>query len=216
MQSSGHQLYNSQLNHIASIAECHMACFPDSLAGKLGLKYVKKMLEWFLVDNSRFLFHIELDGQVIGYCGGFVSKGVGDGSSSGMLQHAFTEAILGVAKKPWLVLHKEVRPMYPFIFRNIKRRLFGKTNNPATTVIENKERQKLSGLVVIGVHPQHRGTGIYNELMEEFFVQSKRLNAIGSKLSVKKNNARGIAAYTKFGWQVDEEHATMLVLKKMF
>ena len=185
------------------------------LAGKLGLKYVKKMFEWFLVDDSRFLFHIELEGEVIGYCGGFVSKGVGDGSSSGMLQHAFTEALLGVAKKPWLVLHKEVRPMYPFIFRNIKRRLFG-TNKPIAAPSENKEREKLSGLVVIGVHPQHRGTGVYNELMEQFFVDSKRLHAIGSKLSVKKNNARGIGAYTKFGWQVDEEHANTLVLKKMF
>lgn len=216
MLSSGHQLYSSQPKHIASIAKCHVACFPESLAGKLGLQYVKKMLEWFLVDDSRFLFHIELDGNVIGYCGGFVSKGVGDGSSSGMLQHAFTEAIIGVVKKPWLVLHKEVRPMYPFIFRNIKRRLLGAGIKPVAPTDETQQRQKLSGLVVIGVHPDHRGTGIYNELMEQFIVESKRLHAVGSKLSVKKDNARGIGAYKKFGWQVDEEHARTLVLKKMF
>src|SRR4051812_5611385 len=100
MQSSNHKLSNTRHDHLTAVAKCHMLCFPESFSTQLGLNYVRKTFEWFLVDDNRFLFHIESAGQVIGYCGGFVSKGVGDGSSSGMVQHAFKEAVLGIAKKP--------------------------------------------------------------------------------------------------------------------
>jgi len=214
MQSNAHSLCKSLHSSISSIAKCHILCFPDSLSGKLGLAYVKKTFEWFLVDDKRFLFHIELKGEVIGYCGGFVSKGIGDGSSSGMLQHAFKEAVIGILKRPWLAFNSEVRAVYPFVFKNIKRKFSFKKNN--LFVQPEGGSNKLSGLVVIGVHPQHRGTGVYNELMQHFFEESKRLGAFGSKLSVKKDNARGIGAYKKLGWEIDEQHSKTFVLKKIF
>ncbi len=214
MQLGSHRLCNSLRNNLASIAKCHIACFPESLSGKLGAAYVQKTLEWFLVDEKRFLFHIELEGQVIGYCGGFVSRGIGDGSSSGMLQHAFKQAVIGIIKKPWLAFHPEVRAVYPFIFRNIKRKLLPKKANAPITVA--KDTGKFSGLVVIGVHPQYRGTGVFMELMQYFFEESKRLGVIGSKLSVKKDNARGINAYKKFGWEIEEDHGKTFVLRKVF
>lgn len=216
MPLGSHNLYSSQPKHLPSIAACHILCFPQSLANKLGKAYVAKTLHWFLVSEKRFLFHIALPtGEVIGYCGGFVPKGIGDGSSSGMLQHAFKEAVLGIIKKPWLAFHKEVRAMYPFLWKNIKGKLVSKKNKPVA-IQSTSDRSKYSGLVVIGVHPEYRGTGIFNELMEQFFEESKRLGVLGSKLSVKKENGRGISAYQKFGWEIEEEHEKTWVFQKLY
>jgi len=206
-------LCQTKQEDLTAVAKCHAACFPDSLAASLGLAYVKKTLEWFLVSDNHFLFHIQDGEKVVGYCGGFIPKGNGDGSSSGMLQHAFAEAVKGVLRKPWLAFHEEVRPMYPFIFKNIKRKLFPSTHKvtqqPANTI-------KYAGLVVIGVHPDYRGTGIFPTLMEEFFAQSKKYPVQGGRLSVRRNNERGINAYKKFGWEIEQENEKMYTLVKKF
>ncbi|WP_207493433.1 GNAT family N-acetyltransferase [Aridibaculum aurantiacum] len=196
------------------VAACHMACFPGSLSTKLGASYVRKSLEWFLVDENRFLFQIEQDGVVAGYCGGFIPRKIGDGSSSGMLQHAFSEAIKGIIKKPWLVLHNEVVQYYPFIWRNIKRKMTGKVQ-PAPTNGPQKEFKPFVGLVVIGVHPQHRGSGVAQHLMAEFERQVKAYKQTELYLSVKKDNGRAIKAYQNFGWKIDEDKKDTYLMKKV-
>lgn len=189
-----------------------MACFASSFSSKLGIAYVKKTLEWFFAGNNKFLFHIEKDGIVVGYCGGFLSKGVGDGSSSSMLQYAFKEAVWGVVKKPWLLLHKDIIKLYPLIIKNIINKIF-KSNKHAAL---QPHKESLVGLVVIGVHPNYRGTGIFDELMHYFFNRARELSNEGAKLSVKKNNIRAIKAYEKFGWVVKEELNDTLVLVHYF
>jgi ribosomal protein S18 acetylase RimI-like enzyme len=178
------------------------------------MAYIRQTFDWFLVADNRFLFHIEQDGKVVGYCGGFIPKGIGDGSSSGMLQHAFKQAVRGFLQKPWLLLNAEVRPMYPFLFKNIKRRLFsgGKANR-----VQPRQPSAVvhAGLVVIGVHPSYRGTGIYHQLMQHFFEEALRKGAVVSKLSVRKDNARGIAAYKKAGWTIAEDHLKTFVLQRV-
>jgi ribosomal protein S18 acetylase RimI-like enzyme len=193
-----------------------MSCFQNSLATKLGKKYVQKTFEWFLVEEKRFLFHVLKDDEVVGYCGGFIPKGMGDGSSSGMLQYAFKEAVRGIINRPWLIFNPEVWAMYPFIFKNIKRRLLGKGKNTSLDTTQTSDRNKYAGLVVIGVHPTYRGTGIYDSLMEYFLKKSEELGAIGCQLSVKKDNYRGLAAYKKFGWDILKENDSTYVLQRIF
>jgi hypothetical protein len=48
---------NTQIANLPDLATCHMACFKDSLAARLGKLYVQKTFEWFLVSPNRFLFH---------------------------------------------------------------------------------------------------------------------------------------------------------------
>jgi GNAT superfamily N-acetyltransferase len=190
-----------------------MSCFPLSLATKLGKKYVLKTLDWFLCNPQRFLFHIEEDNKVIGYCGGFVPSKPGDGSSSGMIQHAFNEAVQGLIFKPWLLFHNEVVPHYPFIWRNIKRKVTGKIT-PAKAPSENAPFKQYVGLVVIGVLPSKRGTGVAQQLMAEFERKSLQLNHKELVLSVKKDNSRAIKAYNNYGWNIKEEHQNTYVLQK--
>ena len=191
-----------------------MQCFPESLATKLGLAYVEKTFDWYLVHANRFLFHIEIDNVVVGYCGGFVPSKPGDGSSSGTLQHAFNEALKGLVKKPWLLFHAEVKPHYPFLWRNIKRRITGKIK-PAVALAKNaKPFEPYCGLVVIGVLPSHRGHGIAQQLMDEFEARAKALHQTRCKLSVKKNNLGALNAYKKQGWYIGEEQPVTYVMEK--
>lgn len=89
------------------------------------------MLEWYLTSDNKFLFHIEMDGRVVGYCGGFVRKGEPYGSSSGMTQYAFREGIRALLLRPWLVFHPKVRGNFRFLGRNLWYRLFPPRAQPA-------------------------------------------------------------------------------------
>jgi len=198
---------------LPDISKCHIACFPTSLAAKLGRSYVQKTLEWFLVHPDRFLFHVVADGRVAGYCGGFKPVKFGDGSSSGMLQHAFKEAIKGIIKNPLLLFHPEVAHHYPFLWMNVKRRITGKAK-PFKPVPLSKPFKPYVGLVVIGVHPDYRGSGLAQQLMAEFEKRAEKLNQNELVLSVKKDNARAIKAYTNYGWSTREEHEKTYVMHK--
>jgi ribosomal protein S18 acetylase RimI-like enzyme len=70
------------------------------------------------------------------------------------------------------------------------------------------------GLVVIGVHPAHRGSGIFQLLMQEFEKKALGYNIHKLVLSVKKNNARAIGAYTKQGWFISKENEHTLEMCK--
>lgn len=208
------RISNTPGHLLPEIALCHMACFPTSLATRLGKAYVEKTLEWFLVNPNRFLFHAEENDTVVGYCGGFIPSKPGDGSSSGMLQHAFNKAITGIIKKPLLLFHPEVRQHYPFIWRNIQRKLTGKVK-PAQAVSITKPFMPYVGLVVIAVHPSHRGKGIAQQLMNEFEKRTKQFNQNEQVLSVKKNNTTAINVYLKSGWKIKEEHPQTYVMNKL-
>ena len=204
----------SKPSHLNELAFCHLDCFPASLAAKLGFTYVRKTLDWFLSADNRFLFHMEIEGQIVGYCGGFVPAGKGDGSSSGMLQHAFKEAVWGILKKPWLIFNGEVQDFYPFIFRNIRTKVIGKKKIKHSHHHERKHSQQYAGLVVIGIEPAFRGTNVFKELMLYFEKEAVERNVHLCNLSVKKDNDRAIHAYKKFGWYIAEEHGKTFVMQK--
>ncbi|MBX2932316.1 MAG: GNAT family N-acetyltransferase [Chitinophagaceae bacterium] len=171
----------------------------------MGKKFVTKALSWFLNKESKFLYFIEKDEKVVGFCGGFVPQFYGDGSSSGMLQHAFKEACWGVVKKPWLLFNTELKKHYPLISRNILKKLKLRKTTAVSKQPDNFVFEKYVSLVVIGVHPSCRGTGIFEQLMKEFDNIAITKNVPIVRLSVKKDNARAIAAYKKMGWNIEEE-----------
>lgn len=208
------QLGNSTLKDLKNIAACQMVCFPNSFNTKLGKPFVAKALQWFLETDKRFLFHVINNGEVIGFCGGFAPQFYGDGSSSGMLQFAFKEAVLGILKKPWLIFNKELMVYYPFIIRNIKKKLGLKKTNAAKPQPLNFVFLPTVGLVVIGVHPSFRGKGVFEMLMNEFEQRALHLNIKTCILSVRANNGRAIGAYQKMGWMLKEEQGSSIVMKK--
>lgn len=207
------QIVNSSKQDLHAIAKCHEQCFKDSLSCKLGINYIKKTFEWFLIKPNRFLFHIEKEGEIIGYCGGFIPQYVGDGSTSGMMQYAMQQAITGALLHPWLLFNKEVIALYPLILKNIKRKLLGKQQGAALVTPVDRFDKRL-GLVVIGVHPSHRGAGVFPLLMSEFEAKAHTFNINRLILSVKKDNARALKAYYRQGWFIIKEHEQTLEMCK--
>lgn len=191
---------NSQDSDLKAIAHCHMMAFPNSLSSRLGLRYCIKMLEWYLVANNRFLFHLESENKVIGYCGGFIRKGEPHGSSTGMTQHAFKEGIQSLIVRPWLLFHPEVKKNYRFLFRNLWLRVRGVSKRKSAQQFAKYPTEIPAGLVVIGVDPVYQGKHYGSILLQEFERISKSKGVKKITLSVKSNNIKAIKSYTRNGW----------------
>lgn len=203
----------TSLQQLPEVAICHMDSFPDSFGTKLGTVYTQKSLEWFLAGKNRFLFHVTDGDRVIGYCGGFQSTGMGDGSTSGMMQYAMKEAAMGMFKKPWLFFHKDVIRFYPLIIKNIWRKITGSQQKPVIGSADNK-RVNSTGLVVIGVHPADRGKGCFELLMCHFEKECRQRNTAMMTLSVKSSNLRALGAYKKAGWLIATEKEASIEMYK--
>ena len=52
---------NSEISDLDGISKCHMLAFGSSLSTKLGDKFVKKMLEWYVVSDRGIMSHISID-----------------------------------------------------------------------------------------------------------------------------------------------------------
>lgn len=195
-------LYQSTAQHLSNIAECHIRAFPDALASALGKAYVCKMLSWYLSTDKTFLFHIEEEGQCVGYCGGMINDGtLPTGSASGMAQHSFKAAIAAFVLRPWLVFHPEVRAKWPLLWKNTLMKL---GLRPKVHAPEQKPQQAKDphvGLVVIGVDPAHQGKGYGSLLLREF--ERRALEEYGIckvLLTVKSDNSNAIRIYERNGW----------------
>jgi len=206
-------LHNTAPEQLEAVASCHRICFASSLGTQLGHAYSKRSLEWFLAGDNRFLFHVTANDKVIGYCGGFQSKSIGEGSTSGMMQFAMKEAVIGMIKKPWLFFNKEIRPFYPLIIKNVFRKLVASKKNASAT---NSTKPVIrTGLVVIGVHPDYRGQGCFELLMQHFDEVCKERGAQQVGLSVRTANKRAIAAYKKMGWHISADHGKSVEMCKI-
>lgn len=196
---------NATEKDLPKIAECHMSAFANSLPVKLGKPFIIATLRWYLSDNKKILFFIEEDNKCIGYCGGFINDGSSNvGSTSGMIQYAFKEAIIGLLKKPWLFFNKEILSKRKLIFSNLKRKFFKNIKVKAST----QERilpktEAVVGIVGIGVNSAFQGKGIGSKLIHEFERRSKSMGYNKVSLSVKSSNSQAIKAYERNGWRIE-------------
>jgi ribosomal protein S18 acetylase RimI-like enzyme len=198
------------------IAKCHIAAFPKSVTSLLGEKVVASMLHWYLSAPNKFLFYVEENGLITGYCGGFIMDGSDAyGSGSGMTQFGFNQAASSFALKPWLLFHPEVRKKYKFILTNVFRKLGFKKEQPmAVTQPKPKDEPLTAGLVVIGVVPNLQKKGLGTLLQQEFERKAKEMGAKRLSLSVRKQNERAISSYKRNGYVFSDENETSFVMIK--
>ncbi len=204
------------LADLNKIARCHIQAFPDSVTSLLGLKVVASMLQWYLSAPNKFLFFVEEQGKVTGYCGGFIQDGSDAyGSGSGMTQFGFNQAAGAFIKKPWLLFHPEVRKKYAFIFTNILRKLKLRKELPrAVQTPAIKNEPLTAGLVVIGILPNLQQKGFGTLLQKEFERKSIEMGAKRLSLSVRKHNERAIKSYTRNGYVIKDENETSFLMQK--
>jgi ribosomal protein S18 acetylase RimI-like enzyme len=206
----------TSLKQLDAVVSCYAACFPSSLAVKLGRSYVSSTLNFFYENDKRFLFHIEINNQIVGFCGCYIPEKFGDGSTSGMLQFGMKAAAQSILTKPWLLLHKEVIPLYPLVLKNLWQKITGSYKKNVATKQAPPNFVLSAGLVVIGVHPNYRGSNIFEKLMKAFDEKVLYYNLQSAKLSVKQNNDRAVHAYKKFNWQIVETLGNTYVLEKKY
>lgn len=203
---------------LSQIAACHVEAFPDSVTSLLGTSVVQGMLQWYLSAPNKFLFWIEASGKCIGYCGGLVIDGTDAyGSASGMSQFGFAHAVKAFLRKPWLLLHPEIRSRYPFILTNISRKLKSLISSPEHTPHTPQTEtpsEVLAGLVVIGVTPAYHKKGIGSLLQQEFERIAKQKGAVQMQLSVRKNNQQAIDSYRRNGWEIALDQGVSFGMKK--
>jgi ribosomal protein S18 acetylase RimI-like enzyme len=211
------EIVKTELFHLDKVARCHTKAFPKALATALGNKYLKVMLSWYLSTSKTFLFHLECDGAIVGYCGSIISDGtLGTGSSSGMAQHSFSAAVKALLIRPWVLLHPEILAKWPLLFRNLLMKLGLKKKRHFTkqqSIIMSQDPHV--GLVVIGVDPKFHGKGYGSILLKEF----ERIAMIDYgihklQLSVKADNSKAIRAYQKNGWIINGENVNTLTMFK--
>jgi ribosomal protein S18 acetylase RimI-like enzyme len=211
------ELKNSTHQDLRRIAECHRSAFPDSLSSAMGLSYLSKMIGWYLSDDKKFLFHLEEDSKVIGYCGGMINDGTeAMGSASGMIQFSFNDAVKAIAVRPWLLFNKELTSKLGLVLKNIKKRFRSKKLQPAkskNTRIK-KIHEPVAGLVVIGVAKEYMGKGYGSLLLKEFENKAKELGIKELGLSVRSSNTTAIKSYERNGWVVQKETADSFEMGK--
>lgn len=202
---------------IPKIAKCHIAAFPSTLSSKMGTSFIQSMMQWYLSAPNKFLFYIEEEDTVLGYCGGFLVDGSDAyGSGSGMTQFGFSSAIRAFIRKPWLLFHPEVRKKYGFIVTNIKRKIGLTREEPAAIKLPSFQESPLTaGLVVIGVLPDYQKKGIGSMLQQEFERKAVEMGAKQLQLSVRKNNEQAIRSYKRNGYHIDSEAGPSYVMMKL-
>lgn len=200
----------AKVNALRDIAMCHRAAFPSSLSSALGLKYVMRMLAWYLESDNTFLFYLSVNGRCVGYCGGMVKTHTGVGSASGMAQFSLGAAVRAFSVRPWLLFHRELREKYQFIVKNLFRFLV--RHRPALSSANAID--PYVGLVVIGVHPEVQGAGYGSLLLKEFerIAQEKAVKRM--MLTVRPENERAIRAYQRNGWTISKREAKSVSMLK--
>ncbi len=202
-------------NDISSIAKCQVICFPDSFAVKLGSACIEKSLQWFLANPNRFLVHVENNGNVIGFVGGFMPQFIGDGSKSGILNFAIKDAFTGLLRRPNLFFKKELW-FYSIVFIKNKLRLLQKklTKNKLIVPEEFQDYLHSVAITIIAVHTQFRGNGIVDDLLDYVEKFAITHNKTVLCLGVKQKNIIASRAYERNGWVVDKQVGDSFVMKK--
>jgi ribosomal protein S18 acetylase RimI-like enzyme len=207
---------NSMLEDLQRLAGCHASAFPKALSTRLGERATQKMLEWYIVSNRGVLFHLEQDGRLLAYCGGIKVHQPGrHGAFTSISQYAFWDFARAYLRRPWLLVDRENRAKYSGILRNIIIRLRLRSPNIDVTSAMRQEFRPSWGLVVIGVHADHRNKGYGSRLIGHFETLAREDRVDLVQLSVKAGNIAAVRAYEKNGWSVMRRAADSLQMGKI-
>jgi ribosomal protein S18 acetylase RimI-like enzyme len=205
----------AEMSDIFEISKCQQKAFPNSLSSKLGIKFIQKMLSWYIADERGILFFIQDENNVVlGYCGGIITKNESEtGAATSITQYGFNVFLWSILRKPWLIFHKELLAKTPFLLRNILVKLGFSKIKKIGKVNDQKFRSRW-GLVVIGVNPDFRGGGIGTKLLLEFERLASLDKVCEITLSVKRTNKNAIAVYKKNNWKIYSSDSNSYSMKK--
>ena len=195
--------------HLPAVAACHMTCFPDVFASRMGIPFLMEFYERYLQDPEGLLL-AGVDAQ-----SGLV-LGVVCGGRRGIRQEFLKGAIRlfpgRLAYK--FIVDSVVRRA---LWREVLRR-FGiggpdEENGPADAPQLSADR-RFALLQVLCVLPFARGGGLAGGLTEAFGKACWSAGYDWMYLDVLPENKRGIAFYRKDGWEIVSESKTTVLMTR--
>ena len=183
---------------LPSVAQLHVAAFPTSVLGALGVEAVRRNYLWQL-DGPHDLTALvaESDGQILG----FLFGGVFRGSTIGFVKREKWFLLRRVVAHPQILLQRLGWKRVTLAVRLLARRSSSVPQPEQPEAVPKKS----FGVLSIAVDPDTQGRGVGKALMGEARTRAAERGFEAMHLSVHPDNERGVAFYTSLGWsKVDE------------
>ncbi len=185
-----------------TLAAIHLAAFKGYMNSRMGKKYVRAFLRWFLTYPNSIALKATLRGAAIGYV-----VGAPLGYAQPMNRSLLKTGICSIISHPHVLLH----PNFTRAASAKLRLLLGR--KPASITLKQPEGKGIS-LVGIGVHPQSSGNGVGTAIMKAFENKARLIGMGYMRLSVYDHNEVARAVYEKSGWKIAERVGNALYYQK--
>jgi ribosomal protein S18 acetylase RimI-like enzyme len=196
--SSGY-VRRMRLDDVAGAALLHRIAFPDYFLTHMGLGFLERFYSEFVDRSMNYGFVAICDEKVIGSVVGTVDSGT-------LFSQFYRRHFLSLA----LVLAGRVI-VDPYIRRNLVSRMahvrqalssrFARRRRTSPAIDPPAENQVPARLLSIGVHPEKRGSGLAEQLVDRYCEALWQDGQERVGLSVRSENLRAIAFYERTGWQ---------------
>lgn len=174
---------------IENIIPIHLAAFEGYMNARLGKKYARAFLGWFLTYPNSIALKAELDGTICGY-----ALGAPIGYIKFVNRDLFLLAAFSILANPGVILHEN-------FVSNAKERLRLLVGRRASNVSEKDPEGKGLSFVAMGVAPQFSGLGVAQALEAEFLERARAIGMDYVRGSVYDWNKKVRHIHEKSGFQ---------------
>lgn len=193
MERPGIMIRLMEVSDISLVSRIHAESFPNSRSTKLGMLFVRRMYQWYILNQPGLSFVALLNKEIVG----FVAGAVGGGTLR--FRYTFWQIVWGFLRHPRLLSEAEMFASWKSHLRKRKTRL------PAGGQIEMVKILLDSIAVTSGV----RGKGVGRQLLNSFEKAARGKNATILGLGVESDNLVARHLYESCDWHLlhnDIEH----------
>lgn len=161
---------------VSEVARLQRICFAGSPNAMLGPMYAWWFVRYFANRNRGIGLVARHDGRVVGYV-----LGAPIDYRRSLRWWVALPALLGMIRHPSLLQQAP---------SGLKAR-------------KHNDEEDVVSLIAIGVHPDYRGQGVGDRLLELFEVAAEAVGMLVMQLTMQPDNQPAAALYRRHGWQQD-------------
>lgn len=183
---------------LLQICKVHARCFPDSYSTQMcryaniigGGNLLVPFYGEFMKDAPELFLVAANENEIVGFCMGYYM------TKQGQIQRFISKNRMKFVWKNILLLMQLNHPAWRKVFN-----MFSKSSPdiiaPSLLKIPVEQRVDLLSICIL---PEHRGSGLAQQMIEEFLSRSKQQGMKSCHLSVEASNARAISYYERNGF----------------
>jgi ribosomal protein S18 acetylase RimI-like enzyme len=187
---------------VPAVAALHQTVFPGYFLTLLGQEFLELFYAQFVARAGNHGLVAKRDGRLLGFV-------VATSDAPALYRTFYRSHFLRLS---WIVLRRLI--MCAELRRSVATRA-GHVRHAFDSLLRRPAPAQPGGdptarLLSIGVHPEQRGQGIAEELVNRLCeeLRGEGVGAVG--LSVRGDNSRAIAFYRRTGWQQESAHSGAL------